>query len=117
VKIRLASVCRYIYFNGQGNPIVQFLLGDFPETVVDLSTGEVEPVDTIFFQDEKISTQELILRSDLSDPACSSIAEQNDVKSLKVVFGLYEGEYWIHDPRFVSALVEEHDCLATFFSN
>lgn len=112
--------CTDIDFNGQGgNPIIQFNLlgGSLPATVVTLSRNEVVPVDTNFFRDEKISTQELILASDLSDPACSSIAEHSTNKFV-TVFGLYEGEYWIHDPRFVSVQIygqdEEHDCSFLF---
>jgi hypothetical protein len=115
--------CTDIDFNGQGgNPIIQFSLlrGSLPETVVTLSRNEVVPVDTNFFRDEKISAQELILASDLSDPACSSIAEQSTNKFF-TVFGLYEGEYWIHDPRFVSVKFhgqnKEHDCSFSFLTD
>lgn len=110
MRFRIRNVCRTVDFNGKGNPIVQFLLGDLPKTVVNLPADKVKPIDTTFFKNENISTQELILTSDLSDPACSSIAERNDQSSFGVVvFGLYEGAYWIHDPRFVSVVVNDAD--------
>ena len=101
----ISSYCTEIDFNGQGgNPIIQFnfLGGRLPVTILTLSRNEVQPVDTNFFRDEKIFPQELILASDLSDPVCISIAEQTTDKIFTTAFGLYEGEYWIHDPRFVS---------------
>lgn len=104
VRIRANGIdCSEIDFNVQmGNPLVQFASPDhLPKIVVALSKDEVAPIDTQYFADSKITNQELILTSSLSDPACSAIPELTANNGL-TVFGLYEGDYWIHDPRFVS---------------
>jgi hypothetical protein len=104
VRVKANGIdCTEIDFNGErGNPLVQFTSPDhLPKIVVALSKDEVAPIDTKYFASSKIINQELILTSNLSDPACSAIPELTTNNGL-IVFGLYEGDYWIHDPRFVS---------------
>jgi hypothetical protein len=65
--------------------------------------SDVSPIDVEFFPGESVSVQELILMKDLDDTKCQQIPELSYLS--QPIFALYNGEYWIHDPRFVSAIL------------
>lgn len=83
-----------------GDPPVEFDSGATPNILVSLSNANASPADTDYFQSESVPVQELILTSDLSDAACSSIGEPGN--PINPVFATFGGNYFIHDPRFVS---------------
>lgn len=83
-----------------GNPAVEFNSGATPNILVSLSNADASPADTTYFQYESVQVQELILTSDLSDAACSSIGEPGN--PVNPVFATFGGNYFMHDPRFVS---------------
>jgi hypothetical protein len=102
-RIRPDLTCQTINFSGQGgNPAIEFELNRYlPRTILPLSPSQVSPIDTKYFRGENTPIQELVLTSNLSHPLCSSIPEQTN-DTFSTVLGLYDGDYWIHDPRFVS---------------
>jgi hypothetical protein len=92
-----------VSFNGNyGNPAIQFdsSIGANPNIVIQLSTSNAVPVDSQYFQKSSVKDQEIMLTRDLSDAVCQSIKEPGN--PINPVFALYNGVYWIHDPRFVS---------------
>jgi hypothetical protein len=93
--------CRNFHFNAQGgNPSVEFVDGQQPNIRISIETSQATPIDQQYMQEESIAIQELLITTDLTDPACSSIGEPGNPSS--PVFAIYDGDYWIHDPRFVS---------------
>ncbi len=103
-----------VVFNGTyGNPAIQFdsSINATPNVLVNLSLANAKPVDERFFKNQVLrtsyttttpstSTQELILTENLSDAVCASLGEPGN--PIDPVFALFNGSYWIHDPRFVS---------------
>jgi hypothetical protein len=92
-------------FPGYGNPPVQFdsSIGAEPNVLVNLSPSNARPVDTKYFQDENVTIQELILTKALTTTVCRTLGEPGN--PINPVFALYQGDYWIHDPRYVSQTV------------
>jgi len=105
VSIENSSLrCVAVSFNSQGgNPSIEFSLEKQPNTLISLQNNQVTPIDQQYIQDAVPAIQELLVTRDLSDPVCSSIAEPGN--PIDAVFATYNGEYWIHDPRFVSGCV------------
>lgn len=103
-----------VAFNGTyGNPMIQFdsSINATPNVLVSLSLANAKPVDERYFKNQVLRTsptssipvtsiQELILTESLSDAVCASLGEPGN--PIDPVFALFEGSYWIHDPRFVS---------------
>jgi hypothetical protein len=105
-----------VAFNGTyGNPAIQFdsSMNATPNVLVNLSPAIAQPIDEKYFKNRFTRTtskaipstpipsvQELILTEDLSDAVCASIGEPGN--PINPVFALFNGSYWIHDPRFVS---------------
>lgn len=105
-----------VAFNGTyGNPVIQFdaSINATPNVLVYLSIANAQPIDEKYFKNRTLRTasntipstlipsaQELILTEDLSDAVCASIGEPGN--PINPVFALFNGSYWIHDPRFVS---------------
>ena len=103
-----------VAFNGTyGNPAIQFdsSINTTPNKLVNLSPANSKPVDDRYFRNQVLRTsqnsstsitsiQELILTETLSDAVCASLGEPGN--PIDPVFALFEGSYWIHDPRFVS---------------
>lgn len=94
-----------VSFNGvYGNPPINFdpSIGASPNVLItSLSTSNAQPIDSQYFQDSaNFPVQELILTQDLSDAVCSSLREPGN--PINPVFATFEGQYWMHDPRFVS---------------
>lgn len=81
-----------------GNPPVSFPAGSFSGSSVTLLRNEVTSIDQEYYNNPDL--QALILNKDLSDPTCASI--DHLVYPATHTFGIINGEYWIHDPRFVS---------------
>lgn len=99
-KLMLSSggLCHPVSFGAiRGNPPIDFPEDMIPEELVNLTS--VAPMDSDYFaQYFEDSTQ--IIRSDveITDPVCDTI--NVGLGKIPFVFGMYEGEYWIHDPRF-----------------
>lgn len=95
-----------------GNPAIQFDSSIYvtPNVLVNLSLANAKPIDEKYFTNQRIVTrttstpitsfQELILTQTLSDAVCDSLGEPGN--PIDPVFALFNGSYWIHDPRFVS---------------
>jgi hypothetical protein len=101
-----------VTFNGvRGNPIIQFdaSIGAIPNVVITLTSVDAQPVDTAFFEKSAVKVQELILVKDLTDTICQSLKEPGN--PINPVFALYDGVYWIHDPRYVSLMVAQQTKL------
>jgi hypothetical protein len=93
--------CVAAAFNGMnGNPSIQFMGGELPKTLIVMANEEAIPIDTKYITGAVPAVQELLVTSYLSDPICSSIAEPGN--PIDAVFAKYNGDYWFHDPRFVS---------------
>jgi hypothetical protein len=93
-----------IAFNGvPGNPPISFDLSieAKPNVMFELSSIKASPVDTAYFQDDSVTLQEIILTRALTDSPCAALAEPGN--PINPVFALYGGNYFIHDPRFVSS--------------
>jgi len=92
-------------FNGvYGIPSIQFdaSLNITPGIVVNLSSTNAKPIGLKYFQKEKVKEQLLILTQNLTDAVCSTLGRPGN--PIQPVFALYNGEYWMHDSRFVSIL-------------
>ena len=100
-----------VAFNGTyGNPGIQFdsSLNATPNVLVNLTPQNAQFIDEKYFRNLRTPTtnhpipsgQELILTDNLSDAVCSSLGESGN--PINPVFALFNGSYWIHDPRFVS---------------
>jgi hypothetical protein len=92
-------------FNGNyGNPTIQFdsSIGANPNVVITLSTSVAAAVDNKYFTTETVKTQEIVLTQDLTASVCASLKDPGN--PVNAVFALFNGVYWIHDPRFVSQL-------------
>jgi len=90
-------------FNGvSGNPGIDFdsSINANPNIVINLSSSNASPIDEEYFENEVVTVQELILTQELSDTICDSLGEPGN--PINPVFAMYNGIYWIHDPRFVS---------------
>ena len=85
-----------------GNPTIQFdsLIGADPNILINLSLGDATPHDSKYFAKSNVKVQEIQLTRDLSADVCASLGEPGN--PINPVFALYDGAYWIHDPRFVS---------------
>ena len=96
-----------------GNPAIQFdlPLNVTPNVLVSLTLANAQPIDEKYFKNQRSqattstttlipSAQELILTDNLSDAVCDSLGEPGN--PINPVFALFDGFYWIHDPRFVS---------------
>jgi hypothetical protein len=93
-------------FNGKyGNPAIQFdaSLNITPGIVVNLSPINAKPIGLKYFQKETVKEQLLILTQNLTDGICATLGRPGN--PMQPVFALYQGEYWIHDPRFVSTSI------------
>jgi hypothetical protein len=109
-----ATASLEVAFNGTyGNPAIQFdsSINATPNALVTLSLANAKPIDEQYFNNQVLqnsptssipvtSIQELILTETLSDEVCASLGEPGN--PINPVFALFEGSYWIHDPRFVS---------------
>ena len=92
-----------VAFNGEfGNPGIDFdsSINANPNVLINLSSSNAIPIDEKYFENESVTVQELILTQDLSDTICDSLGVSGS--PINPVFALYDGIYWIHDPRFVS---------------
>jgi hypothetical protein len=90
-----------------GNPIVQFEPGVVePSLLLQIPVNGAIPIDTQYFQGRyqgaAESIPEIILKTELSDSICASIGPTGN--PIQPVFALFNGVYWIHDPRFVSRI-------------
>jgi hypothetical protein len=90
-----------IAFGGRsGNPPIEFEAGFEPNLLLTIPNDGAMAPDTQYFQDEEELLQEITLTRELSDAQCASFGAPGN--PLDPVFALFGGEYWIHDPRFVS---------------
>ncbi len=90
-------------FNGKyGNPTIQFdsSIGANPNVLITLSTSVATAIDSKYFATESVKMQEIVLTQDLTTTVCASLKEPGN--PVNPVFALFNGVYWIHDPRFVS---------------
>ncbi|KAI2490759.1 Protein of unknown function (DUF1501) [Fragilaria crotonensis] len=88
-------------FNGNyGNPTIQFdsSIGANPNVVITLSTSVAAASDNKYFSTESVKMQEIVLTQDLTASVCASLKETGN--PVNPVFALFNGAYWIHDPRF-----------------
>lgn len=99
-----ANICTTLSFNHQGgNPSIEFPADRQPNVLVSIEDDEATPIDQQYILGAVPSVQELLVVMDLADAACSVIGEPGNPANQVVAF--YKGEYWIHDPRFVSQIV------------
>jgi len=92
-------------FNGKiGYPTIRFnaSLNITPGIVVNLSPTNAKPIGLKYFQNEIVKEQLLILTQNLTDAVCTTLGRPGN--PIQPVFALYQGEYWMHDSRFVSTL-------------
>ena len=93
-----------------GNPPIRFdpLNGVVPKLVVSLDNakGIVAPAlaDDEFFSKQTTASpsqphQSVKISHSLTDSICDSVTHGHG--KISVVFGLYQGEYYVHDPRFL----------------
>jgi hypothetical protein len=113
-----------VAFNGTyGNPAIQFdsSVNATPNVLVHLSLANAQPIDEKYFENQISKTttstsapitsaQELLLTEDLSDIVCASLGEPGN--PINPVFALFNGSYWIHDPRFVSHVYRQWQLLS-----
>ena len=92
--------CVHVAFGAiPGNPPVHFVTGIEPEMVVDLdAASDVVSVDHDFFS--KMDPPMQILRS--PNPLEGAVCDLIHMGSgyVPVVFGTYQGAFWLHDPRW-----------------
>ena len=99
--------CESAEFNGKkGNPPITFSGKEMPKTLITIGSNEVTPIDNQYTKGAIPAIQEILVTSDLSDPVCPSLA--NPGNPVDAVFATFNGDYWIHDPRFVSRGVGFH---------
>ena len=94
-----------VTINGtRGNPVIQFdsSIGANPNILIELTSNDAEPIDMKYFTRATVKMQEIILTRNLDFDVCASILETGN--PVNPVFALYDGVYWIHDPKFVSNL-------------
>ncbi|KAL7576804.1 hypothetical protein ACA910_013822 [Epithemia clementina (nom. ined.)] len=96
-----------------GNPPIQFTAGVAPSNLIVLDdarpgTIKVAEADQAFFAPEKEGDppQVIQLAHPLDHPVCrqvtySSWDDQNDPGAITVVFGMYQGTYYVHHPQFL----------------
>ena len=92
-------------FNGEdGNPTIQFdaSIGANPNVLITLTASAATARDSKYFATESVKMQEIVLTKDLNSSVCASLGEPGN--PLNPVFAIFNGVYWIHDPRFVSPL-------------
>ena len=85
-----------------GNPPIAFGAGVGPNVLlapIQIGKGAI-PIDTQYYQDQAITTQEILITQDVTDPLCSTLGEPGNPEN--PVFATLNGVYFIHDPRFVS---------------
>jgi hypothetical protein len=90
-------------FNGDdGNPTIQFdsSIGAKPNVLITLSASVATAVNSKYFATENVKMQEIVLTRDITSSICASLKEPGN--PVNPVFALFNGVYWIHDPRFVS---------------
>lgn len=98
----------HVAFNfDYGNPIVQFEPGMVePNLLLNIPASAASPIDTQYFQGHYQGAfepiPEIILKTPLSDSICANIGPTGN--PIQPVFALFDGVYWIHDPRFVSSI-------------
>jgi hypothetical protein len=105
-------------FNGEyGNPTIQFdsSIGVNPNVLITLSTSDATAIDSQYFATESVKMQEIVLTKDLNLSACASLNEPGN--PLNPVFALFNGVYWIHDPRFVRQLSHPLPLLRKMFGS
>jgi hypothetical protein len=99
-----------VTFNGKrGNPGIDFdsAIGASPNLLITLPSDSVKPIDERYFENGSVKTQEIILTKSLSLEACKSIGEPGN--PIFPVFAIYQNNYWIHDPHFVSLQYIVHE--------
>jgi hypothetical protein len=86
----------------RGNPEINFdsSIGANPNILINLSQEDAKTIDDRFFEKSRVKSQEITLTRNLSASICKSLRQPGN--PINPVFALYNGEYWIHDPRFVS---------------
>ncbi|KAI2512165.1 Protein of unknown function (DUF1501) [Fragilaria crotonensis] len=97
--------CIAVNFNRQGgNPTIQFVGGDPPQTVIKIATSDasvmLRAVDQQYYAsvaNAATAVQDLLVVSNLTDPICSKLSQPGN--PLDLVLLHYDGNYWIHDPR------------------
>jgi hypothetical protein len=102
-----------VTINGtRGNPIIQFdsSIGANPNILIELTSNDVEPIDMKYFTRSTVKMQEIILVKDLELDVCASILEPGN--PVNPVFALYDGVYWIHDPKYVSVSFMPGNCVS-----
>jgi hypothetical protein len=92
--------------NERGNPEINFdsSIGAEPNILINLSNDDAKSIDDRFFEKSRIKTQEIILTKNLTASICKSLRQPGN--PVNPVFALYNGIYWIHDPRFVSKILK-----------
>lgn len=92
--------CYDIYHNGvYGNPPISFD-GTEPHTKIAIANNEARAIDENFIAGRTPAVQEIIIIRALSDDKCTTIGEPGN--PFDTVIATYNGELWVHDPRFVS---------------
>lgn len=100
-------------FDGQyGNPRINFdsSIGASPNVLLNLLSTDATYSDSRYFAAETVKQQEIVLTKDLTAAVCASLKQPSN--PVNPVFAMFNGVYWIHDPRFVS-----HMPTPTFLSS
>lgn len=84
--------------NSVGNPPIQFDDETIPNVLINIPNERAEPVDQQFFPVG--AAEEIIVTRQLEASQCASLGEPG--LPVNPVFAFYKGNYFIHDPRFVS---------------
>jgi len=98
-RLQIGSNCTEMWANGTevGIPTVYFPPENLPENVI-LLDGHAKLVNGEYYSGG--IAQELYVQSNVEDGKCRNFPEVTGLSEIQV-FGLFAGEYWIHDPRFV----------------
>jgi len=95
--------CSDVHFGNDfvGNPPIQFDDPSMatPNQVVNLDNASIEPADVEYYAQYEPAVQRLLSTSQLTDSVCKSIVLRGG--NIPIVFGIYQDDYWVHDPRFV----------------
>lgn len=95
--------CLHVWVNGEarGVPPVYFDSQTPPDLpIISLDGGVVVEYDNFYFSWH--TPQELMLVQNITHTeACMQLLPQDNLYSLRTVVGMYKGEYYIHDGRFV----------------
>ncbi len=92
--------CFHLYTDGVAKGVPEVHLPGTEsqsQVIVNLPEEVVQPIDAQYYNG---SFSELFVSTALNDPVCATLPNVTGMPE-KSIFGLYQGKYYIHDPRYV----------------